>query len=440
MKIRVLWIFFLCFTVVESITAQQDKPLTLKEAIRLALENSDEAKIAEEKVHTAKSELNVTKNTQYPDLKVSGQYQYLTSPNIQSSLLGGTGTDKEGGAGDPPDINQLLLGQVNASIPVFSGFKLKNLVNAGENRLEAARLTAVSDKEQLTLHTVKDYIDLYKARQTVKLVRENLKSARQRVKDFSAMEENGLLARNDLLKAKLQESNVRVTLEEAMKNERILNYRLATLLKLPSGTEIGTVEEGMDMIPVPESDTVAVSRSDLEALRYREKAAENQVKVAQSKFFPAISLLGGYVALDAHNVLTVTNAMNFGVGLSYNLADIFKSKSDIKLARSRATELQYTLNQYSDQVDIQVKNALEDYRLALKKFEVYTESREQAIENYRIVKDKYDNGLVDTNDLLEADVDQLQARINLAYSRADITRKYYEFLTAQGTLTNYINK
>jgi hypothetical protein len=29
-------------------------------------------------------------------------------------------------------------------------------------------------------------------------------------------------------------------------------------------------------------------------------------------------------------------------------------------------------------------------------------------ENYRIIKDKYDNGLSDTNDLLEADVEQLQ--------------------------------
>ena len=254
------------------------------------------------------------------------------------------------------------------------------------------------------------------------------------------MEENGLLARNDLLKAKLQESNVRVTLEESIKNERILNYRLATLLKLPEGTAIETTAEELDIVPVGDADGIAVSRSDLEALRYQEKAAEDEIKVAQSKFFPSVNLIGGYVALDVPKAITVTNAMNFGVGLSYNLSDIFKSKSDVKLARSKATELQYTLDKYTDQVNIQVRNALEDYRLALKKYDVYTESREQAIENYRIVKDKYDNGLVDTNDLLEADVEQLQARINLAYSRADITQKYYEFLTAQGTLTNYITK
>ncbi len=34
------------------------------------------------------------------------------------------------------------------------------------------------------------------------------------------------------------------------------------------------------------------------------------------------------------------------------------------------------------------------------------------MENYRIVKNKYDNGLSDTNDLLEADLEQLQSKID----------------------------
>jgi outer membrane protein TolC len=43
---------------------------------------------------------------------------------------------------------------------------------------------------------------------------------------------------------------------------------------------------------------------------------------------------------------------------------------------------------------------------------------EQASENYRIIKDKYDNGLSDTNDLLEADVEQLGSNINKTLARA----------------------
>jgi hypothetical protein len=44
---------------------------------------------------------------------------------------------------------------------------------------------------------------------------------------------------------------------------------------------------------------------------------------------------------------------------------------------------------------------------------------EQASENYRIIKDKYDNGLSDTNDL-EADVEQLGSNINKTLARANV--------------------
>jgi outer membrane protein TolC len=59
----------------------------------------------------------------------------------------------------------------------------------------------------------------------------------------------------------------------------------------------------------------------------------------------------------------------------------------------------------TDDIKIQVQKAIEDYDLALKQDLVYNQAVEQASENYRIIKDKYDNGLSDTNDLLEADVE-----------------------------------
>jgi hypothetical protein len=52
------------------------------------------------------------------------------------------------------------------------------------------------------------------------------------------------------------------------------------------------------------------------------------------------------------------------------------------------------------------RKVTEDYDLALKQNLVSTIAVEQASENYRIFRDKYD-GLSDTNDLLEADVEQL---------------------------------
>ena len=64
---------------------------------------------------------------------------------------------------------------------------------------------------------------------------------------------------------------------------------------------------------------------------------------------------------------------------------------------------------------------------------------EQSSENYRIIKDKYDNGLSDTNDLLEADVEQLSSKINKALAKANIIQKYYELLSVTGQLSQSFN-
>ncbi len=433
MKNKVSLLVLLCSISIGYVQAQSTQQLTLQEAVEMALQNSDGAKASEARLNVAESEMNVTKNLQYPDLKLSGQYMYLTNADVNLKLATGS-SDGEGDSGSSPKINQLLLGQASASMPLFSGFKLKNTVKSAEHLYQAASFNAKNDNETIALNVIQDYISLYKSRQAVTLIEENLKSAQQRVKDFSAMEQNGLLARNDLLKAQLQESNVEVSLEEAKKNARILNYELATLLKLPEETNIETTTE-FGLVSSP-TVSIGTDRFDLEALKYQKEAADDQVKVAQSKYYPSLSLSGGYIALDLQNAITVTNAMNVGVGVSYNLSDLFKAKSDVKLAKYKAEEFNYNLDAFTDKVKVQVENANQEYELALKTHNMYLKSEEQAKENYRIVKDKYDNGLADTNDLLDADVQQLQARIQLAYAEANITQRYYELLTAKGQLTN----
>ncbi|HNP20372.1 MAG TPA: TolC family protein [Fulvivirga sp.] len=412
--------------------AQDTLRLTLPQAVDRALKNSAAANLTAAKLKSAEHELKVAKNARYPDASISAQYLYLTNANTDLQ------TQSSGEPRPSLNVDQLVLGQAKVSMPLFSGFKLKNVIEASENQYKAASFTAQNEMEQLALETINNYISLYKATQSITLIEENLKSAQQRVKDFEAKEQNGLLARNDLLKAQLQQSNIEVTLEEAKKNQLILNYKLAMSLNLDEQTVISTGPTDFNIIEttaLPHS----IDRSDLNALKYHKLATENQIKIAKSNYYPSFALTGGYLVLDIHNVLTVTNAMNFGIGLSYNLSDIFKTKSNIALAKSRVQEMQFTLDAYSDQVKIQVESAEQEYDLALKKYTVFTKSQEQAIENYRIVKDKYENGLADTNDLLEADVEQLQAKINLTYAKANITQRYYELLTAEGQLTKSLN-
>ncbi|MNY64841.1 Outer membrane efflux protein [compost metagenome] len=86
-----------------------------------------------------------------------------------------------------------------------------------------------------------------------------------------------------------------------------------------------------------------------------------------------------------------------------------------------------------------MQQAITNYDLAIKQNTVHKQAVEQATENYRIVKDKYENGLSDTNDLLEADVEQLKSKISETIAKVDVIQKYYELLSVTGQLSQTFN-
>jgi len=335
------------------------------------------------------------------------------------------------------------LGQANVTMPLFSGFRLKNSIRASDKLYQAELANADYTKEEIAMRVVQYYAELYKVQKSVELFTESLKSGQQRVTDFKAMEENGLIARNDLLKAQLQLSRYQLSLDEAQKNIRLLNFSLNTLLKLPPETQIIVNPDNIDKdlfsrIVKTEAEALQ-ARKDLIALGLTQEAAEANIKVAKSNYFPAVSIVGGYTVLDLQNVVRVENAMNLGVGLSYNLSSIFKNSKDVNAAKSRALEVNQQQLILTDHIKMEIIGAREEYELAVKQDVVYQEAVGQADENYRIVKDKYDNGLSDTNDLIEADVEDLSAKINQAYAKANVVLKYYELLDASGQLTQSFN-
>ncbi len=415
-----------------STLAQEKKLLTLKEAVALALSNSDASTLAKTKVTTSQLEWETVKNNQYPSLKASGQYLRLSSAHVNSNIQSNSAS---GSSAAPLKVDQLVLGQLNASVPVFNGFRLKNAISESESLYKAETFTEKHTNEEIGLDVVELFANLYKSQQMILLTEENLKTAQQRVKDFTAMEENGLLTRNDLLKAQLQESTLQLAIENAKKNAAVTNYNLTTLLKLPTTTTIEIdIEAVKKDMASNQNLTTEGERNDLRALELKKKAVESGIKMAQANYYPSLALTGGYIAFDLNNVLTVTNAMNVGLGVSYDLSSIFKNGKQVKLARSKAKEAEVATSLLGDQIKEEVFQAQQNYTLSLTQSAVYDKAVQQATENYRIIKDKYDNNLSNTNDLLEADYIALQSKINQALSKADIAQKYYELQFASGKL------
>lgn len=421
-----------------SIYAQQTRQLSLQEAIELSMNNSKSLKVSNAKVDQAIAELSEAKMRQYPDLKVSGSYLRVNQPNVDLKVsLGNNSGSGEGSQASEIKVDQVAYGMATASVPLFSGLRIRNGIESAKYLKKAAELDAQQDKNELIQNTIAAYYNLYKAQAAVKLVNENLKQARQRVKDFSNLEQNGLMARNDLLKAELQESNVELTLVDAENNMKISNFNMNLMLGLDDDTELKLDESGLGRMykiqSLEEWESKALAnRADYLALQQRQEATRAGVKAAKGEYFPSLALTGGYVAAYIPNFLTVTNAVNVGVGLSYNVASLYKNGAKVKQAKAQQEQLHWSALEMNDGIRMQIHQAFQNYMETLKKIEVYHKAVEQANENYRITKNKYDNALANTTDLLDADVAQLQAGINFEFAKADAEVAYNKLYETAG--------
>jgi outer membrane protein TolC len=435
MKVSYLMLFGGFLIGISTINAQDKTNLKLEEAINLAWTKSNEVSLANTKIETKKQELQSVKNNQYPDLKITGQFLQLTEPTVRLEVNAGSGTF--------PVPDRMLIGQASLKLPIYTGLKIQNGIKLQDNLFQAENAMASKTKEDVAMRVIDYYANLYKAQRTIELLKENQKSAEQRVTDFTALEKNGIIPRNDLLKSQLQVSKIQLSLDEALNNEKIINYYLVTLLKLPTETRLKVTESDLINFPknsVPTDEQPAFqNRKDLEALQFQEKASQDNIKIAKGDYYPSVALTGGYAALNLNNVVTLENAMFIGVGVSYDISGILKNGTQVKIAESKALEVKNTQEILKDNIRVQVQQAITNYDLAIKQSVVYNQAVEQATENYRIVKDKYENGLSDTNDLLEADVEQLKSRISETIAKVDVIQKYYELLSATGQLSQTFN-
>ena len=418
------------------VTAQEKRPITLNEAIDLGIKNSKQLKNSQAKIEEATASLKEALNNQLPDAKLSASYLWLSNANVDMKLKS---NNPGGGGGTTPTISRAGYAIANASVPVFAGGRIRYGIEASRFLEEATRLDADNNKEEVIQNTIEAFVNLYKAKSSVSLVQENLAEAQQRVKDFSNLEKNGLLPRNDLLSAQLQASNFELGLLDAENNWRLANVSVNILLGLPENLELvpdsSMIDQNFSVKTLDDYlQTAYTNRKDLAALDLRKKASESAIRSAKGEYYPSLAVSGGYIAADIPEVITITNALNIGVGVSYNIGSLWETKAKVQQAEARAKQAAIGESQLNDDIRLDVNHAYLNFLSSQKKIEVYEKAVEQAIENYRIVKNKHDNNLETTTDLLDANTKQLLERMNLIFAKAEAVVAYNKLLQAAGLL------
>ena len=283
---------------------------------------------------------------------------------------------------------------------------------------------ADADKNMIAYNIAQAYNNIFKASKAIEVLEENLAASKKRDSTLYRLEENGLLARNDRLKAQLQTNNIELQLLDAKSNYDLANIAMCILLGIDNNTIINPDSGYLNVTSTKEpfsyyEEQAFKNRKELAAFGLREKAGDLNIKMAKAQALPTVALTGGYIAADIPKVLTITNAINFGVGVQYNIANLWKKNTSLLKAKAQNTELSANESILKDDIKLTVSRDYQQTVYANKKIEILSRALEQSEENLRITKNKYDNSLVTVTDLIEADAALAAAKVNVINAKAD---------------------
>ena len=432
-----------------NVFSQDTLKLDIANAVALTLQESKILKISESKIEAAKARLGEAKFNQYPSLNLGGTYLRLISPTINVKSTPPEGQDPGNGGmlgNGTPDISQAVYGSVNVTQPLFSGLKLRHMVTTASFLEKAAVLNKDNTTDDVILNSLELYFTLFKLHQTRKVLVENLNQVKKQVYNFTNLVNNGILTRNDLLKIQLQQSNIELNLLNVDNQISSANYQYNILLGIDENTVITMdtliIKTPRTFLPSFQDYTTKAfaQRKDLAASEMYKRAAGEQLKVAKGNYYPSIALTGGYISADIPNFISITNALNFGLGFKYSITEIFNTTNKIRGAKASVTEAEMNSELLTDNIKTELYRQYNNYQTELKRLETLEVATELADENYKSTLNNYKNQLSILTDVLEAQVNAIKARVDLINAQADIQLSFYQLEKASGNLESNFTK
>jgi outer membrane protein TolC len=412
----------------------QDRTITLDEALKLGLANSNVVKLSKAKIDQAVSQYNQAKDGVLPTGKVSLTYDRAEIP-ANTLDFGNSKINLPKGA-------DAYLGIASLNEVIFGGNKLKYAQQSTELLAQASRVDAETDKDGVAYDIIVQYYNLYKVLQSIKVVQQNLGTIDQQIKQAQRFFDQGIVTKNDVLRFQLQRSNIELNGIDLETNRKIVNYNLNILLGLPEGTQLAVNEVDTDKTVGPLSaylDTAMAERAELRSLDIRSKVAETNIKNIRANTSPTLAASAGlyYVDIAANPIpqsgqyiTPVTIGLTFG----WNFSTLWTNKNKVAEAKIQSDEV--TLNKAItiNNVKREVNQDYQNYLMAADKIKLLQTSIDQAGENNKILDSKYRSNIASATDRADAETLLYQAQINLELAKADAGLAYYTLLKSTGKL------
>ena len=423
--------------VVLKVSAQDSpKQLSLSEAISATLNNNKLIRLAKLDENIASSNYKQTDAIYLPQVGFS--YTAMSTDNPLNAF----GFKLQQKSTTQNDFNPDLLNHPSGTPDFTTKLEVQQpLINmdmlykrkAAAKQIELYQYKTQRTKEYLTFEVQKAYLQLQLAYDAVEVLEEALKTTDSVYTFTDNHFKQGLIQKSDELNAQVQVTTVETNLAKAKSSIRNASDYLSLLMGQADGTVYKPNNTLQTEIPANDTATkIASSRSDFLAMQKAIEASDLMIKSSKMSYLPKLNAFGSYQFNDRRMLGFGANAYLAGIQLSWDIFKGNRTKNTITTQTLERNKLSEELQKQKEESQLELDKACRDLADASFNIKQQKLAIEQASESLMILQNRYQQGLVNTTDVLMATTQLSQQKFALAQAifTSNITKAYLQLLTA----------
>lgn len=400
---------FACAVVALLFLPSKGAGLTMEEAVGMALASNPRLQDFQHRTEAQRSRVDSRKAPFWPE--VDATYDYSNSDTTYFTLT----TDAS-------------VFTAEISYNLFRGFSDLNTLKSARSTWDASRYEQKSTEADVVLDVKRAYIRVLRTRKALEVAREAVELLERQSRDAEKFWRAGLTAKNQFLLVEVSLASTRQEFLQAETNVRIARKALDRAIGVPVGedTVIEDIDFGkpMDLDEEALSRTMLANRSELKFLLAQLAAREYARGSIRGRYYPSVDLslshsrFGETYAFEGLPDPLFDSDTRATVEAKWNLFEGWRTKNDILVEESEVRAITERIRDTEENLFLQLKVAVEEYRVSAGRIGLARTGIEQAEENFRITENQFRERVATTTDLLDA-------RFLLSRARDEYNNAFY---------------
>lgn len=342
---------------------------------------------------------------------------------LYPQLSGSGGSTRSSAAGDA-EITKSKNVQLGLGWQLDLWGEVRRQIEAGQARADASAADWAALRLSLQTQLVQSYVELRTLDEQIRILQRNLDSYARVLRITENRYQGGLVTRSDVSQALSQLKSTEAQYLNLQSQRSRLQHSIAVLLGQPASgfqLEARSGLPAMPLLPAEIPSALLERRPDIAAAEQRVIAANAEIGVAKTAYFPSFSFSasGGYRAGQWSGLLDTPNRFwSIGPQFDLRIFDAGARRAQSQQAQAGYEQQVANYRQITLQAIAEVEDALVQLLSLKAEYEVQEQAHVAAQEALRLIENQYQAGMVDYLSVSTAQTAALNAERTLLELKA----------------------